>query len=111
MDKFNEEFLSFLNASCSHFHAVHEAKILLEKAGFKEVLEMESWELLHGGKYYFTRNGTTIIAFTIGGAYTQGEGFTVLVSPYLLYCTWLPMFTSSNFCIFRELTQIPRVFA
>ena len=80
MDKFNEQFLDFLNASCSHFHAVYEAKALLNKAGFQEVLEMESWELQRGGKYYFTRNGTTIIAFTIGGAYKQGEGFTVLVS-------------------------------
>ena len=80
MDKFNEQFLDFLNASCSHFHAVHEAKALLNKAGFQEVLEMESWELQCGGKYYFTRNGTTIIAFTIGGAYKQGDGFTVLVS-------------------------------
>jgi aspartyl aminopeptidase len=30
------------------------------------------------GKYFFTRNGTCIFAFTVGGAYEAGEGFTVI---------------------------------
>ena len=96
MDQFNEDFLSFLNASCSHFHAVQEAKTLLSKAGFKEVLEVDSWQLHPAGKYYFTRNGSTIIAFTVGGAYKQGQGFTVLVCVVLLHFTSLH-FTSLHF--------------
>ncbi len=30
------------------------------------------------GKYFFTRNGTCIFAFTVGGSYTAGDGVTVV---------------------------------
>jgi hypothetical protein len=51
-------FLSFVNASPTPFHAVHNAIVRLEKAGFQKVLEKDAWEdsVQPGGKYYFTRN-------------------------------------------------------
>ena len=62
----NKELLSFLNKSVSNFHAVLEVKKQLEKVGFKELLETELWKLEKGGKYFTTRNDSSIIAFQIG---------------------------------------------
>jgi aspartyl aminopeptidase len=47
-------------------------------ANFTEVSEADVWDLQLGGRYFFTRNTTTIVAFTIGGAYEAGNGFTVV---------------------------------
>lgn len=51
-------FLKFVNASPTPFHAVHNAALRLEKAGFKKIREKEEWEkkIQPGGKYYFTRS-------------------------------------------------------
>ncbi|RCH84720.1 hypothetical protein CU097_009311, partial [Rhizopus azygosporus] len=63
------DFLDFLNASPSPFHAVHEASARLEKAGFQKISEKHEWHLKKKGKYYFTRNGSSLVAFVIGGEY------------------------------------------
>lgn len=70
-----EDFLSFVNASPTPFHAVASAKQRLEKAGFKLIKERESWSstLKPGGKYYLTRNSSTIVAFAIGQKWKPGN--------------------------------------
>ncbi|KAF2485796.1 peptidase M18 [Neohortaea acidophila] len=70
-----EDFVDFLNASPSAFHAVHSAKLRLEKAGFTQIKERDAWSstLQPGGKYYLTRNASTIIAFAIGAAWKPGN--------------------------------------
>ncbi|KAF2132405.1 peptidase M18, aminopeptidase I [Dothidotthia symphoricarpi CBS 119687] len=70
-----EDFLSFVNASPTPFHAVKSAKERLEKAGFKQIKERDSWAptLQPGGKYYLTRNGSTIAAFAIGKKWKAGN--------------------------------------
>ena len=40
-------------------------KILLD-AGYEELRECETWSLKKGGKYFTTRNGSSIVAFHIG---------------------------------------------
>ena len=50
---------------------------MLTEAGFVSISESDSWNLNQGGKYFFTRNSTSIIAFTIGSKYTGSNGFTV----------------------------------
>ncbi|KAI8385029.1 peptidase M18 [Radiomyces spectabilis] len=74
------EFLDFVNASPSPFHATHEAAERLRKAGFKEIKERDSWNgtIERNGKYFFTRNGSSIVGFTVGGAYKPGNGFSIL---------------------------------
>lgn len=60
--------LKFLDSSPSPFHAVDECRKLLEAAGFLRLHEASSaWGLQTNGKYFFTRNGSSIVAFTIGG--------------------------------------------
>jgi len=73
------DFIAFLNEACTAFHAVEASERRLVAAGFTKVAEAGDWsELRPGGKYYFTRNRTTLIAFTIGGGYELGNGFTIL---------------------------------
>jgi aspartyl aminopeptidase len=70
-----EDFLSFVNASPTPFHAVRSAKLKLEKAGFKQIKERDPWSstLKPGGKYYLTRNGSTLVAFAIGSQWKAGN--------------------------------------
>ena len=38
---------------------------MLKDAGYSELLECEKWEIVPGGKYYVTRNESSVIAFQI----------------------------------------------
>lgn len=68
------DFIDFVNASPSPFHVVHEASTRLEKAGFEKISEKDDWHLQKRGKYYFTRNGSSIVAFVVGDKYKPGHG-------------------------------------
>ncbi|XP_010536640.1 PREDICTED: probable aspartyl aminopeptidase [Tarenaya hassleriana] len=72
------DFLSFLNASPTAFHAVDEAKRRLQKAGYEQVSERDDWKLEAGKKYFFTRNFSTVVAFAIGKKYVAGSGFHIV---------------------------------
>ena len=69
-----EDFLSFVNASPTPFHAVRSARQRLEAAGFQYIKERDPWSstLKPGGKYYLTRNGSTLVAFAIGEGWKAG---------------------------------------
>lgn len=44
-----------------------------------ELRENENWALEQGGKYYFTRNLTTLVAFTVGDAFdANNTGFKIV---------------------------------
>ena len=79
-------FLKFVNASPTPFHAVQNASVRLEKAGFlkvqsllssksqrfftsshDQIRETDSWEknIKPGGKYYFTRSMGQSIHWTM----------------------------------------------
>ncbi|KAL9113442.1 MAG: hypothetical protein Q9227_002483 [Pyrenula ochraceoflavens] len=70
-----KDFIDFLNNSPSPFHAVDSAATKLKKAGFKHLKERDSWASAcePGGKYYLTRNGSTIVAFAIGKRWKPGN--------------------------------------
>ncbi|XP_030531268.1 probable aspartyl aminopeptidase isoform X2 [Rhodamnia argentea] len=72
------DFVAFLNASPTAFHAVDESKRLLRDAGYEQVSEREEWNLEAGNKYFFTRNHSTIVAFAIGKKYVAGNGFHIV---------------------------------
>ncbi|KAI1117088.1 aspartyl aminopeptidase-like protein [Nemania sp. NC0429] len=74
------DFLDFVNASPTPFHAVHQSIARLEKAGFVAVRERDNWSstLKPGGKYYMTRNGSTIVAFAIGAQWRPGNPIAML---------------------------------
>ena len=43
-----------------------EAKEQLIAAGFQLLSENEEWDLQPGGRYFFTRNMSSLVAFAIG---------------------------------------------
>lgn len=74
-------FLDFVNSSPTPYHAVHSVVKKLQASGFQELKERETWsiaDLSPNSKYYVTRNGSSIIAFTIGGKYKPGDGFAIV---------------------------------
>ena len=60
-----KELLEFIENSPSCFHAVKTMKDMLNVEGFEEIKEADKWELSKGGKYYVTRNDSSIIAFVM----------------------------------------------
>ncbi|KAL5527455.1 hypothetical protein ACEPAG_6246 [Sanghuangporus baumii] len=74
------DFVSFVNASPTPFHAVHNASEILEQAGFVKILEGDKWELKSGGKYYFTRNQASLLAFTLPENWKPGTGASIVAT-------------------------------
>lgn len=70
----NQNFLEFLNLSPTPLHAVANLARMFAQHGFKELKEKESWHLKAGEAYYFTRAGSSIIAFTYGGEQSVEAG-------------------------------------
>ena len=69
--------MDFINSSPDPFHCVHTSTQALEAAGF---MEWTQDDLVPGGKYYFTRNKSTLVAFAIGKNFTPGNGFKIIGS-------------------------------
>ena len=65
MDDRLEGMLEFLDHAHSAYHAAAAIVWELEAAGYTCLAESESWELEAGGKYYLTRNGSSVIAFRV----------------------------------------------
>ena len=70
--------IEYLNASWTPFHAVREASERLERAGFRQLKEQEPWVLKPGGRYYFSRNMSALVAFAVGSKYKPGDGFVIM---------------------------------
>lgn len=64
--KTSREVLDFIQHSPSCFHAVAEMARMLDQAGYQRLRECDPWAVTKGGKYYTTRNGSSIIAFHVG---------------------------------------------
>lgn len=56
----------FLDSSYTAYHTTDNARAMLQEAGFVELELGSSWQLERGGKYYVTRNGSSLIAFRVG---------------------------------------------
>ena len=65
-DSLNQGLIEFLKASPSPFHATRSLAQYLEAAGFQHLDERASWHTEAGGRYYVTRNDSSIIAFKLG---------------------------------------------
>jgi len=74
------ELVSFIHSSPTPFHAVSTAKSILVKAGFIELAEREPWaeKIQRGKKYFVSRNGSSLIAFGVGGKWEPGKGFGII---------------------------------
>ena len=61
----SEKFLNYINNAVTPFHAVDGLSKTLDNEGYTKLLESDLWEINKGGKYYVTKNDSSIIAFTI----------------------------------------------
>lgn len=57
--------LTFLNDSPTAWHAVENMAAELNAEGFQQLLEGERWALKPGGRYWVSRNGSSICAFIL----------------------------------------------
>ncbi|WP_041523368.1 M18 family aminopeptidase [Gilvimarinus agarilyticus] len=60
---FNQDLLQFIAASPTPFHAAAEMAQRLTAAGFQRLYEADHWQLEVGGRYFVTRNDSSIVAF------------------------------------------------
>lgn len=74
--KYVKELFQFIEDSPTAFHAVDTMRNILERDGYQGLLESEKWKLEGGGKYYVTRNGSSLIAFRIPSA--DFKGFQIM---------------------------------
>lgn len=61
----NEKLFHFIQNSPTSFHAVRTMAEALRKEGYTKLEEHTSWDLAPGGRYYVTRNCSSLIAFRI----------------------------------------------
>ncbi len=59
------ELALFIEQSPTSFHAVNNIQSFLLSNHFIQLHENQKWQLLKGGNYFVTRNGSSLIAFTI----------------------------------------------
>ena len=81
-ERYAEPFIKFISSNPTVFHAVDSVRQSVEEAGFKRLSERDVWSgrLEKAGKYFVERNGSSIIAFTIGKDYKPGNGASIIAT-------------------------------
>ena len=65
-EELNQGLIDFLKASPTPFHATASLAQRLEAAGYQHLDERAPWHTDAGGRYYVTRNDSSIVAFKLG---------------------------------------------
>ncbi|CAI9091338.1 OLC1v1026347C2 [Oldenlandia corymbosa var. corymbosa] len=92
------DLLDYLNESWTQFHATAEAKRQLLAAGFHLLNENDEWDLKPGGRYFFTRNMSSLVAFAIGEKYSISNGFHIIAAHTDSPCLKLKPISASSKC-------------
>ncbi|MCV2402380.1 M18 family aminopeptidase [Marinomonas sp. C2222] len=75
---FNESLLSFLMSSPTPFHATNSIRSALLAEGFVELFEEDDWVIDEAGKYFVTRNESSLIAFTLPTLEVSQSGWRMI---------------------------------
>ncbi len=59
--------MAFIDAAPTTFHAVEQVAKRLEAAGYERLEERATWTIVPGGRYFVTRNRSSLIAFRVPG--------------------------------------------
>ncbi|XP_002155387.3 aspartyl aminopeptidase [Hydra vulgaris] len=70
--------IDFINASPSPYHVIQNCREKLLSVGFSEIFEKDKWKINKGGKYFVTRNQSSVIAFAVGKQFNGGNGFSII---------------------------------
>ena len=66
----NKQLFRFIDNSPSCFHAVENLCAMLAEAGCTRLYENRPWTLEKGKRYFVTRNGSSVLAFSVPRDYT-----------------------------------------
>ncbi|UPA30654.1 M18 family aminopeptidase [Terrisporobacter glycolicus] len=77
--QFAENLIDYIYDSPTAFNAVETSKDLLLKNGFNELKMNEKWKLKVGGRYFITKNSSSLTAFVINSDNMQ-DGFRIIGS-------------------------------
>lgn len=91
----SKELMAFIKKSSTAFHVVNNFSQMLEKSGFTKLNERDKWKLKTNGKYYVTRNDSSIIAFRmpenedfynfqISAAHSDSPAFKIKENPEMI---------------------------
>lgn len=75
---FSDSLLRFLTDSPSPWHATANMATLLQDSGFVRIRETDEWNLKTGGRYFVTRNDSSVIAFVYGRADLFNRGIKMI---------------------------------
>ncbi|RHR80864.1 M18 family aminopeptidase [Odoribacter sp. AF15-53] len=76
--QYAKELIEFIHESPTNFHAVANAKKELLSNGFKQLFSGEAWQIEKGGKYFVTKNHSSLFAFEIGSGEIAEDGFKIV---------------------------------
>ena len=74
---FAREVIEFIDESPSTYHVVKNCSDILDENGFERIMPREKWEIKKGGRYFFKKSSSTIIAFTVGENFDVKKGFKI----------------------------------
>lgn len=75
-----EDCLAFIRQSPSSYHVVANLERFFKEAGYCALAEKEEWRLAAGGRYYVTRNDSSILAFHLPEQTAACKGFHIMAS-------------------------------
>ncbi|WP_045860487.1 M18 family aminopeptidase [Teredinibacter purpureus] len=70
--------LDFVRKSPTPYHAAQSMATLLSVEGFKQLNEMERWNLTPGGRYFVVRGGASVLAFIVGTEAVEESGIRII---------------------------------
>ncbi|HJA91640.1 MAG TPA: M18 family aminopeptidase [Candidatus Eisenbergiella merdipullorum] len=92
-EKVTQELFAYIDASPTAFHAAAEAASRLEAAGYEKLEKETGARIVPGGRYYMTRNDSSLIAFRvpegelqrfrIAAAHSDSPSFKIKETPEL----------------------------
>lgn len=77
--QFAQNLIDYIYDSPTAFNAVETSEKLLLENGFSKLKMNEKWKLKVGGKYFITRNSSSLIAFIVNSDNIQ-DGFRIIGS-------------------------------
>lgn len=60
-----QELIDFIKKSPSCYHVIHNIAAELQAGGYERLNEAKDWTLHKGGRYFVTRNQSSLVAFTL----------------------------------------------
>ena len=82
-NQLNDELIAFLNESHNEYLAANLIRKILSKSCFKEIKENEAWNLKENSKYFFLRNGNSLVAFVTPYRLNKSDFYYKIISSHL----------------------------